>query len=103
VVGEDLSMLLRTDRVDVTQWRTARVDEFQVDVEVGRFEGSVGGDVVLDARWRVLGRDGEVALKRSTIREATGKSGYGALVAAMSRALGALGRDIGVTKESLPR
>ena len=50
---------------------------------------------MLEARWRILGPDGkELALRRSALTETTGRSGYPALVAAMSRALGALSREI---------
>ena len=61
-------------------------------------------DVTLEARWRILGGDGkELALRRSTVTEVVGAPGYGAMVAAMSRALGALSRDIATAIRDLPQ
>ena len=104
VLGEDLAILLRTDRVALLPWRGSRPVQYQVIVEVARFEGAAGADVTLEARWRILGDDGkELALRRSTITEVAGAPGYGALVAAMSRALGALSRDIATAIRDLPQ
>jgi ABC-type tungstate transport system permease subunit len=51
--------------------------------------------VTLDARWRLVGRDGqELALKRSTMSEPATGSGYQSLVVGMNRLLNALAREI---------
>jgi uncharacterized lipoprotein YmbA len=90
-----LSSLLQTDRVVVFPWPAGTAIERQVVVDVTRFDGVLGGDVLLEARWRVLGQDRkEIARRSSTVREATGESGYLALVSAMNRALGVLSREI---------
>jgi uncharacterized protein len=90
-----LAALLQTERVVVFPWPGVRTIEHQVVVDVTRFDGVVGGDVLLEARWRVLGPDRkELVLRSSAVHEATGASGYPALVAAMSRSLGALSREI---------
>ena len=102
VLGENLAILLRTDRVALLSWRGSHPVQYQVAVEMARFEGA-GADVTLEARWRILGGDGkELALQRSTVTEVVGAPGYGALVAAMSRALGALSRDIATAIRDLP-
>jgi hypothetical protein len=50
-----------------------------------------------------VGGDGkELTVRHSTFSE-TGAPSYGALVAAMSRALGALSRDIATAISDLPR
>lgn len=104
VLGENLAILLRTDRVALLSWRGSRPVQYQVTVEVARFEGAAGADVTLEARWRILGGDGkELALRRSTVTEVVGAPGYGALVAAMSRALGALSREIATAIRDLPQ
>src|SRR5262249_45895263 len=90
-----LADLLQTDRVVVFPWPLGRTIDHQVMVDVTRFDGVVGGDVRLEARWRLLGQDRkELALRWFAAREATGESGYPALVAAMNRSLGGLGREI---------
>ena len=94
-IAAHLAALLQTERIAVFPWSGARTIEHQVVIDVTRFDGVVGGDVLLEARWRVLGPDRkELALRSSALREATGEAGYLALVAAMSRSLEALSREI---------
>jgi uncharacterized lipoprotein YmbA len=51
--------------------------------------------ITLDARWRLLGRDGqELALKRSTINEPITRVGYQPLVRGMNRTLARLAQEI---------
>jgi len=60
-----------------------------------RFEGSPGRQVTLDARWRLVGRDGkELVLKRTTINEPVTQDGYQSLVLGMNRVLRALAHEI---------
>jgi uncharacterized lipoprotein YmbA len=104
VLGENLAALLRENRVAVLPRRGSESVKYTVAVDVARFEGVGGGDVALDARWRIVGVDGkDLTVRRSTFSETTGAPGYGALVAAMSRALGALSRDIATAISDLPR
>src|SRR5262245_17757798 len=72
-----------------------RALDYQVVVVVLRFDGSPGRQVTLDARWRLLGKNGqELALKRSSIVELIGGDSYQALVRGMNGALAQLGREI---------
>ena len=104
VLGDNLAALLGTSRVSLFPWGKAQTVRYQVAVDLTRFEGVVGGTVVLGARWRVLGSDGaELLVKQTTITEATGATGSDALVAAMNRALGALSRDLAAALRELPR
>ena len=104
VLAENLVVLLRTERVVLLSRQGSHPVQYQIDVDVARFEGAVGAAVTLEARWRILGRDGkELALRRSTVTEVAGAQGYGAVVAAMSRALGALSRDIATAIRDLPQ
>ncbi|HEX7629323.1 MAG TPA: PqiC family protein, partial [Candidatus Methylomirabilis sp.] len=104
VLGNNLAALLGTNRVTAFPWGRSHAVQYQIAVDVTRFEGAAGGDVVLGARWRILGHDGaELAAKQATITEATGAAGSDALVAAMNRALGALSRDLAAALHELPR
>ena len=104
VLAENLAALLKTERVALFPWNPDRSIQYQVVVDVARFDGAVGGDVVLDARWRILGADGkEAAVNRSLLTQPTGGAGYPALVTAMSRALAALSREIAGGIQALPR
>ncbi len=102
-IAANLATLLRTERIVVFPWSTATSIEHQVVIDVIRFDGRLGGDVLLEARWRVLGREKkELVLRYSAMTEATGESGYPALVAAMSRSLAALSREIADAVKTLP-
>ena len=97
-LAEALAARVPVDRVAVFPWRgtLARVIDYQVVVAVARFEGSPGRTVNLDARWRLLGRDGkELAFKRTTLTEPASADGFPALVAAMNRSISRLAHDIG--------
>jgi uncharacterized lipoprotein YmbA len=74
-------------------------------VDVTRFDGPAGGDTALEARWRVLDAlsGKELAAKTTRLSEAAGGSGYTLTVSAMSRALGALSRDVAQTIVALPQ
>jgi len=103
VLADDLAPLLGSERIAVFPWRggVARVLDYQVIVVVLRFDGSPGHQVTLDARWRLLGKNGqELALKRSTINEPLTAQGYQSLVGGMSRALGALAQEIAAEIQS---
>jgi uncharacterized protein len=113
VLAANLSSLLKTDRVSLYPWKEeAPIDE-QVTIDVVSFERDVDGSSVLTAYWSIIDpRKGEVKLmRRSTYRDsgaaaeavATAQGGarqgdqarpYDAVVAAMSRNLEALSRDI---------
>ena len=93
-----LSGRVPSNRVAVFPWRgiLARSLDYQVVVAVARFEGSPGRSVTLDARWRLLTRDGkELAFKRTTVAEPISGDGFAPLIAAMNRSIDRLGEDIG--------
>jgi uncharacterized lipoprotein YmbA len=82
----------------------ARVIQYQVVVAVLRFDGRRVGEVTLDTRWRILGRDGdELAFRRTTVIEAAAGGGYEPMVAAMARAVVTLGQEIAAEIRTLPR
>ena len=96
ILSENLSRLISTDRVVVYPWPTRTKIDLKVEVEVTRFAGQPGGDVALAARWRLVQGNGSerLSLRLSSYTEPIGASSPEALVAAMSRALGSLSRDI---------
>jgi len=94
LLAENLVRLLPSEQVQVFPWARAFAPDAQVLVEVSRLEGSIGGESVLAARWRILGRTGdEIGGGTSSFTEASGGD-YESLVAAQSRLFGSLSRDI---------
>ena len=103
LLATDMATMLGTERILMFPWFVDTTIDRQVLVDVLRFEGTIGGDVVLDARWRVLGpARQELVLQHSVVREAAGASGYPAVVSAMRRALGVLSREIAEAIKRLP-
>ncbi len=105
ILAEEISARVPTQRVVTFPWRggVARTLQYQVVVTVGRFDGRQGGDVILDTRWRILGKDrDELAFRRSTITEAASGKGFEPLVAAMTRALVTLGQEIATEIRTMP-
>jgi uncharacterized protein len=96
VLALNLGVLADTDRVSIYPWpRSASVD-CQVTVEVDRFDAAADSQVVLMARWQVLGgEEGRVVRSgRTVVTEPAVTSNYEALASAMSGAMATLSREI---------
>ena len=95
-LAQDLSALLGSDRVVAYPWTRFITPEFRVPVEIHRFDGALGGEVTLVATWAVhFGEEhAPRTVRKTTLVEPAGGSDYDALVAAHSRALNRLSREI---------
>jgi uncharacterized lipoprotein YmbA len=93
---QNLSSLLNTAKIIKTADSTGFPMALQVGVEVVQFDGTLGGEVVLIVKWGLFEADGKklIVAKRSSFKEPTGAATYEALVAAQSRAVAALSREI---------
>lgn len=98
-LAQDLHVLLGAeDVVPVPTRRDLPLDRV-VEVAVSRLDAEPSGRVVLDARWWIFGGDGDTLLAsgRSLIEEqGAPPPDYGAIVAAMSRAVAAAAKDIAI-------
>lgn len=105
VLADNLSALLSTHRVSTFPRLVGQPVEYQVTGDVVQFDGSPNGQVSLVARWNLV-RAGErklLASQQSTIGVPVGAPGYEALVAAQSRAVEQLAREIAAAIKTLPR
>ena len=95
VVGENLSIMLGTDRVLVYPYGATPV-QYQVEMQVTRFDGNPSGDVLLVVHWRVFGADDRQVLvsRKSRLTAPANRFDYEELVAAMSQNLAELSREI---------
>jgi uncharacterized lipoprotein YmbA len=96
VLAEDLSVVIPTEQVAVYPWsRTTRID-YQVSVDVMRFDADANGNAVLSTDWKVQETESEkiIVSKRSTFSEAALAADYAAIVAAQSRLLAAFAGEI---------
>ena len=96
VLSENLARQTGTDRVSVYPWPTQMEIDLMVEIAIIRFEGDRNGEVSLVARWRLVRADGSEAfpLQGSRYAESAADRSIEALVAAMSRTLASLSRDI---------
>ena len=101
VIASNLSRLLGTERVSLYPWKDQAPVTWQVSVDITRFEKEPDGSTVLSAFWSLSSpSDGSVKLmQQSTYRDtgtaaAAGGNPYDGTVAAMSRDLEALSKDI---------
>jgi uncharacterized lipoprotein YmbA len=96
VLAENLAVLLNTDRVGVFPGERARVFDYNVSVYVTRFDGMLGEKAQLRARWVILDKNRKKMLfeKHTVLSQPTGNDGMEALIAAQSRTLADLSRDI---------
>ena len=102
VLVGNLSSLLATDNVVTVPQRRPLPLDYEVEVDVDRFDADQTGRAVLDARWRVFGADGAelIGEGRSTIIEPSAEGdSYEAIVAAMSKALAEMSTEIASTIE----
>ena len=98
-LAENLSRMLPTDRTRIHPWpRSTRLD-YQVTVDVLRFDADADGTVVLVSGWEVIRADDGTVVdrNRTTYTETAGTFDYPAIVAAQSRAVQRLGNDITAT------
>jgi uncharacterized lipoprotein YmbA len=101
VLTQNLSLLLGTEDVVIYPWDDPVDPDYRVRLEMLRFDGTLGGTVELDTRWEVVGRHpaDRYRLKllgagRAVLSEPVGGDTYEDLVAAQSRALGSLSREL---------
>ncbi len=102
---ENLSLLLAEDRITLHSWPSGSRGDYRVAVDVIRFDGSRGGEVVLLTKWVIRnGKDNKELRSRDyRIRETVNERSYEALVGGMSRAVARLSREIGEDIKALPR
>jgi uncharacterized lipoprotein YmbA len=95
VVAENLVSMLGTTQVTVFPASSAADASYRVMIDVLRFESEPDRAATLDALWTISAvKSGQARRSRTTRTESTQNTGYAALVAAHSRALGQLSVEI---------
>jgi uncharacterized protein len=108
IIAEHLTRVLGTQQVSASPQNSVRPD-YRVMVDIQRFDSELQGSTEIDAIWTIHHISPKGAPNRSgrsRAREATGGGGYEAIVAAHSRALAAVSRDIAEairSEQSTPR
>jgi len=96
VLAENLSVLLATDRVGIFPGTRAMLFDFNVTVNVTRFDGIPGEKADLRARWGILDKNRKKMLfeNHTVLSQPTENDSMEALIAAESRTLADLSREI---------
>jgi uncharacterized protein len=96
VLAENIGSLLPAAQIQLFPWRTPEPVDYQVILDVSRYDGRLGDAAWLDSRWSIFQGPERKLIKahRSSISEPVTGPNYGDLVAAQSRALGRLSREI---------
>ncbi len=102
VLGKNLSILLPTGHIFVFPKKGTRPADYQVAVEVIRFDGKLDGEVVLDMLWAVSKRDEQELspMKKSSFSDTVNGKSYEALVSSMNRVLNNFSSEIATAIES---
>ncbi len=96
IMGHRLMGLLGTDRISLYPWPRHRQLDYQVRVDVLRFDGQLGGEAHLSGIWVLLDGTGrrELHLQFFSLQETTAAPEYRDLVAAMSTIASRLAEQI---------
>ena len=105
VLMEDLSLLLNTSDVYAYDRDGAPTTDYQVIIDVTRFDSIAGGDAFLTAFWTVSGRDDSspVMTRKSVFRKPMPSTGITGVVEAQNQILAELSREIARVIQSLQR
>lgn len=94
IIADNLAAYLNVKRVAAYPQNAGDNADYRVLVDIQRFDSALGESVTIDALWTIKRQsDGALRTGRSTAKESSGGS-YDAMVAAHSRALATISRDI---------
>jgi uncharacterized lipoprotein YmbA len=103
VVSEDLEALLPSANVVMLPSRARRSIDYEVNINLVRFESDAAGSAMVVGEWTIGASDGhELASGRFRHSEPLAEAGFGAMAAAMSRNLAAVSADIANALGRLP-
>ena len=103
VLIDNLSFLLNTAEIYGFNRHAVFPADFQVSIDVIRFDSEVDGDAYLSVFWTVYGDDGETALltRKSSYRAQPSSGDVAGIVAAQNRTLTDFSREIAAAIQSL--
>ncbi len=105
ILADNLVVLLGSNQIYTYPWESRLRPDYQVRINVSRFDGKLGKEVLLRARWQLLSRKSrrELAARQTSVHEPVEGNDYSAYVAAQSRALARFSRQIATEIEHFAR
>ncbi len=87
LITAELSQLLQSNRIVTSPWPSYQKNDYQIIVRVERFDGELGGEVVLRGLWSILDSEGLNELSREVFefKANAAELTYQEMVAAMSQ------------------
>ena len=103
VLVENLSLLLNTTKVYAFNSRDTTPADFQIIIDVTRFDSVAGGDATLNAFWTVTGKNGGTYLmeRKSVFIAVASSIGLEGVVDAQNRTLNEFSREVATAIQSL--
>ena len=96
VLADNLALLLEAERVAAHPWPSGLGLDYQVEVEIIRFEARRAGTALLHARWLIRSAGDNKVLKvgLTDLSDTSRDGAYESIVAAQSRLLETMSREI---------
>ena len=94
VMVDNLSALLSTGSILKFPWKTTLPVDYQIILEITRFDGMPGGNVDLRARWGILSKKDVLANNRTVLTEPISGDTIAEMVSALSRLIGKLSYEL---------
>ena len=87
LITAELSQLLQSNRIVTSPWPSYQKNDYQIIIRVERFDGELGGEVILRGLWSLLDSEGLNELNREVFefKASTTDLTYQEMVAAMSQ------------------
>jgi uncharacterized lipoprotein YmbA len=103
VMVDNLTALLPGTEILKFPWPVTIPVTYQVTMDITQFDGMPGGDVILKARWGILGENGKKVLanKQSMLNEPIQENTIAEMVSAQSRLLAKFSHEIAVEIKQL--
>ena len=105
VLVENLSLLLNTPEVYAFDRRGSTPVDFQIIIDVTRFDTVAQGDAYLTAFWRVVGKSSKAPIikRKSVFHAAASSAGITQILDAQNQTLTEFSRELAAAIQSLPR
>ena len=96
VLADNLSLLMRTDQVNIYPWKRSTPIDYQVTIDITRLDTASDGEAHLIARWHIFGEDTRTVLdtKKAHFTAPLQGSDYASIVSALNQTIGDLSRGI---------
>lgn len=96
VLSDNLQMLLGNASVAMFPWHNSKDIDYQVTIQVARFDADLSNKVQLSAHWTIQRKsDGKIVhTQKSTITQEAGSNDFNVIVKTQSKVIGTLSHEI---------